>query len=91
MNGKVISEVEFTRKFTNKFGCVCNEIIFTALNGNRLCLTLFDIKPLNSDNLDKSYYGAAEETLSGLPDGFPTIYRIMYTKEAAEKCGVEPN
>ena len=91
MGEKVISKVEFTGKFTSEFGCVCNEIIFTSVNGNKLCLTLFDIKPLNSDNLDNSYYGAAEETLSGLPDGFPTIYSIMYTEEAAQKCGIQPS
>lgn len=91
MNEKVIGEVEFTQKFTNEFGCVCNEILFTAVNGNRLRLTLFDVKPLNADNLDKSYYAAAEETLSELPSGFPMIYSIMYTEEAAEKCGVEPD
>ena len=91
MNKRVISEVEFTRKFTNEFDCVCNEIIFTSVNGNKLLLTLFDTKPLNADNLDNSYYGAAEETLSGLPDGFPIIYSIMYTEEAAEKCGIQPS
>ena len=89
MSERVISEVEFTEKFTNEFDCVCNEIIFTAVNGNKLLLTLFDTKPLNADNLDNSYYGAAEETLSGLPDGFPTIYSIMYTEEAAQKCGIQ--
>lgn len=36
MNEKIIGEVEFTQKFTNEFGCVCNEILFTAVNGNRL-------------------------------------------------------
>lgn len=91
MSGKVIESVEFTQKFTNEFGCVCNEFLFTSVNGNQLCLTLFDVKPLNADNLNKSYYAAAEETLSGLPSGFPMIYSIMYTEEAAEKCGVEPD
>lgn len=83
-------EVTFDPKFTNEYGCICNEIVFTSKNGNRLCLTLFDIKPLNRENLDESFYRAAEETLSGLPDGFPTIYSIMYTEEAAEKCGEKP-
>lgn len=91
MNEKIIGKVEFTQKFTNEFGCVCNEILFTAVNDNQLCLTLFDVKPLNADNLDKSYYAAAEESLSELPSGFPMIYSIMYTEEAAEKCGVEPD
>ncbi len=91
MNEKIIGEVEFTQKFTNECDCVCNEILFTAVNGNRLRLTLFDVKPLDADNLDGSYYAAAEETLSELPGGFPMIYSIMYTEEAAEKCGVEPD
>lgn len=84
------SEVTFNAKFTNEHGCVCNEIIFTARSGAQLCLTLFDVKPLNEDNFDESYYKAAEETLSGVPAGFPVIYSIMYTDEAAEKCGGEP-
>ena len=82
-----LSTVEFTQKFTNEFGCVCNEIVFTTKNGNKLCLTLFDVKPLNADDLDDSYYRAAEETMSGLPGGFPMAYSIMYTEEAAERCG----
>ncbi len=90
MSGKVISEVDFTQKFTNEFGCVCNEILFTSANGNQLRLTLFDVKALNADNFDKEYYKAAEEALSGLPCGFPMINSIMYTEEAAEKCGIEP-
>ncbi|MCM1164614.1 MAG: hypothetical protein NC299_10280 [Lachnospiraceae bacterium] len=89
MSDTTISNVEFTQKFTNEFGCVCNEIVFTAANGNKLCLTLFDIKPLNADNIDKGYYEYAEGTLSGLPGGFPVIYGIMYTEAAAEKCDIE--
>lgn len=45
------SEVTFNAKFTNEHGCVCNEIFFTARSGAQLCLTLFDVKPLNEDNL----------------------------------------
>ena len=81
-----LEKVEFTHKFTNEFGCVCNEIVFTTKNGNQLKLTLFDVKPLYADNLDDSYYQAAEDAMSGLP----TAYSIMYTKEAAERCGLKP-
>lgn len=83
-----LGTVEFTQKFTNEFGCVCNEIVFTAKNGNQLILTLFDVKPLNADNLDDSCCQAAEETMSGLPGGFPIVYSIMYTEEADERCGI---
>ncbi|MDE7194073.1 MAG: hypothetical protein K2O14_08895 [Oscillospiraceae bacterium] len=57
------AEVTFSAKFTNEYGFVCNEVIFTAKSGGRLCLTLFDVKPLNEDNLDESYYKAAESRL----------------------------
>lgn len=91
MRGRVIESAEFTQKFTNEFGCVCNEILFTSVNSNRLLLTLFDVKALNADDLDRGYYESAEEALSGLPGGFPMINSIMYTNEAAEKCGIEPD
>lgn len=85
-----LAAVEFTQKFTNEFGCVCNEIIFTSKGGGMLCLTLFDIKPLGKDSLDDSFYLAVEETLRGVPSGFPMIYSVMYTNEAVEKCGLKP-
>lgn len=88
---KWLSDVEITQKITNESGCVCNEIVFTAENGNKLCLTLFDVEPINAEDLDESFYRAAEETLAGLPSGFPMINSIMYTVEAAEKCGVKPD
>ena len=77
-----LADITFEQKFTNEFACVCNEIIFTAKNGGQPCLTLFDLRPLNEDNLDECYYKAAEKTLSGIPAGFPVIYSIMYTEKA---------
>ena len=85
-----LAHITFERKFTNEYGCICNEIIFTAKSGGILCLTLFDIKPLSEETLGEDFYRAAEETLAGVPGGFPKIYSIMYTVEAAEKCGIKP-
>ena len=85
-----LSEIQSIQKFTNEFGCVCNEIIFTSKMGGKLSLTLFDVKPLDKSNLNEIFYLAAEETLRGVPSGFPMIYSIMYTNEACEKFGVKP-
>lgn len=87
---KWLADITFEKKFTNEYGCVCNEIIFTAKSGGKLCLTLFDTKPLSEENLSEDFYRAAGETLSGVPDGFPMIYSVMYTDDAAEQCGVKP-
>ena len=32
-----LAHITFERKFTNEYGCVCNEIIFTAKSGGILC------------------------------------------------------
>lgn len=84
-----LEDIEITHKFTNEDGCVCNEIIFTAKNGNKLSLTLFDVKPLSEDTLADEYFQAVEERLAAIPPGFPMVYSIMYTPKAAKRSHLE--
>lgn len=78
-----LSEVTVSGKPSSERGIFLNEIIFTHRNGNRLCLTLFDVKELDEESLYGEYYLAAGDTMAELPAGFPMLNSIIYTKAAA--------
>lgn len=78
------ADVAVTSRPSDEAGIFLNKIIFTHKNGNELCLVLFDVMELNGKSLYEEYYRAAEETLTGLPSGFPTVNSVKYSEAAAK-------
>lgn len=81
--GTWLADVDISSEPSDEPGIFLNKIIFTHKNGNKLCLSLFDVRELDAESLDGEYYRAAGETIAGMPAGFPTVNSVMYTNDAA--------